>query len=463
MGFAVIRRQKLKPNTCLVIDTWEGQLEIDEAVLKANGVSGVSVRLNNMSGGHHMDAGFAKQWYEARGFIRFPYFVYNPWVDGAANFAWLKANMPLDAQSVAIDIEVKWEGYAPNKYAGEVVKFLELCKPHWKTIIYTAEWFLYRLSSWPKVDYWWAQYPDQTYYFGQVKTWDDLKTALDKLDKPFNASKIPGTLKMWQFSGDYLTLPGNTRKMDVNVFYGPENELADYFGAAVATPKPDPDPDPDPEPEPYIAMKSVKIGGTLVPGLLEVAFTVNGESSIQVIDQRPSTPPPPKPSSNLYRVASEKWPVTHWPLTIPWGGGPLTQTLSHTTKKAYEETPLDAKWQAYIRRFNSEVSWKQIAAKDYGPSKGINGNGLLRYIGLVWPSNSVTNNLVKVLELSGEWARIDSIAIDGSRDLSQVNPVLTPWLFHLVCDNKGNPVTRRIVCPILGGPWWVPRIALVLV
>lgn len=52
----------------LGIDTWEGQLELDEAVLKANGVKFIFVRLNDINGGHHKDENFDKQWGEAAGF-----------------------------------------------------------------------------------------------------------------------------------------------------------------------------------------------------------------------------------------------------------------------------------------------------------------------------------------------------------------------------------------------------------
>ena len=132
----------MKENTCLVVDVWEGQLEIDEAVLKANGVAGMGIRINDMSGGHHMDTNFTKQWEQAKGFVRFPYFVYNPWVNGAANYAWLAANCPPEVKSIALDVEVRYTGYSPNTYAGELVKFLELAKTKWKVIIYTAQWFL---------------------------------------------------------------------------------------------------------------------------------------------------------------------------------------------------------------------------------------------------------------------------------------------------------------------------------
>jgi len=272
----------MKNNTCLVLDVWEGQLEIDETVLRAAGVAGISIRLNNMSGGHHMDTGFLKQWEEAKSFVRFPYFVYNPWVDGAANFAWLKAHMPADARSVAIDVEVRYNGYPANKYAGELVKFLDLCRPLWKTIIYTAEWFLPYLLSWPKVDYWWAQYPDAVYYFGQVKTWDDLKKALDKLDKPFNVSKVPGLLKMWQFTGDYLTLPGTVRKIDVNIFYGNETDLAEYFGDITPEPIPVPIPEPVITPRLYIVKDDIWAGTTIRKGYPATKRYQGGRGSVKL-------------------------------------------------------------------------------------------------------------------------------------------------------------------------------------
>ena len=227
----------MKPNTCLVVDVWEGQLEIDEAVLKANGVAGMAIRLNDMNGGHHMDTNFANQWNQAKNFVRFPYFVYNPWVDGPTNHAWLAAHVPAEVRTLAVDVEVRKSGYPASTYATELIKFLDLCKSRWKVILYTGQWFLPYLSSWPTgADYWWAQYPDNQMYFGGVKTWADVKLRLDKLDKPFNVKFVPGTLKMWQFSGDALVLPGNNRPIDVNLFYGTEQDLANYINGTTTPP-----------------------------------------------------------------------------------------------------------------------------------------------------------------------------------------------------------------------------------
>lgn len=224
----------MQKNTCLVVDVWEGSLEIDEDLLKKNGVAGIGIRLNDMNGGHHMDTGFIKQWAEAVNFVRFPYFVYNPWVDGKTNYDWLAAHMPAEATSVAVDVEVIRTGYAPATYAGELEKFRLLCAAKWKMIIYTAQWVLPYLSKWPWVDYWWAQYPLPSIYFAGIDTWDELKAALDFTSKPFNYGVIPGILKMWQISGDYFMLPGSLRKLDLNIFYGTEDDLRSYFGGTPA-------------------------------------------------------------------------------------------------------------------------------------------------------------------------------------------------------------------------------------
>lgn len=223
-------------NPVLGIDTWQGQLEIDEAVLKANKVAFIFVRLNDMNGGHHMDTGFAKQWAEAAGFYRAPYFVYNPWVSGMANFLWLAANMPADAKAVAIDIEVIMSGYSPALYGSEVSRFEALVKSKWNYVIYTGQAYLPLLSAWnTNADYWWAQYPNEFYNDPNLpKTWDDVRARLMWYAGPSNASKIPGRLKFWQFSGDRLVLPGNPHAMDVNVFFGSEAQLADFFGGIPA-------------------------------------------------------------------------------------------------------------------------------------------------------------------------------------------------------------------------------------
>jgi len=110
----------------LVFDVWEGQLEVNEAEFRRGGVNGLIIRLNDMNGGHHMDTEFHKQWVEAAGFYRAPYFVYNPWVSARANFDWLAGHMPVDAGGVMIDIEVRYSGITAFQYARDVEAFMAM-------------------------------------------------------------------------------------------------------------------------------------------------------------------------------------------------------------------------------------------------------------------------------------------------------------------------------------------------
>ena len=220
----------MKPNTCLLIDTWEGLGAVDEYVLKSNGVAGIGIRLNDITGGHHMDAAFVKQWDEASSLVRFPHFTYNPAVSSQDNHDWLAANLPSDANCLAIDVVVPNSALSPVKYAASLEVFLKLCAGSgWKTIIYTAAWCLPFLATWPKAEYWWAQWPAPSSYATNVSDWASLKTALNTLDIPNNAASIPGALKMWQFSGKHFTLPGCASQMNLSIFYGNESDLAGFF------------------------------------------------------------------------------------------------------------------------------------------------------------------------------------------------------------------------------------------
>ncbi len=220
----------MKPNTCLLIDTWENLGAIDESVLKSSGVAGIGIRLNDINGGHHMDTAFVKQWDEARTLVRFPHFTYSPAVSSQDNHDWLVANLPSDAKSVAIDVVAPNGTLSPTKYAANLDVFLKLCAGSgWKTIIYTAAWCLPFLSVWPKAEYWWAQWPSPTGYAANVSDWASLETALEALDIPNNSTSIPGALKMWQFSGNHFVLPGCANKLNLSIFYGTETNLAEYF------------------------------------------------------------------------------------------------------------------------------------------------------------------------------------------------------------------------------------------
>lgn len=220
----------------IVIDQWEGSLNIDDALIKSNGVAGVISRINSMSGGHHMDSTFVKSWADSAIFdVRCPYFVYNPWVDGLSNFNWLYPRIPADApKRIMIDIEVPKQGYLPSPYGYHVgVLITKLQQAGYWPAVYSGLWFLPNLTPWPIVDYWWARYPYSVYPGSLTQiSWTELKSKVNSLSwDPDPYHKAPAEVKLWQCSGDKYILPGTAGKaMDINLWRGSLGELKTWFG-----------------------------------------------------------------------------------------------------------------------------------------------------------------------------------------------------------------------------------------
>lgn len=235
----------------IILDVWEADVDLDIPALLAGNVVGLVCRLNDMSGGHHMDLQFPKLWEQAKQFpVKAIYFVYNPWVDGAANYNWLAAHLPTDYNGrIFHDIEVKYAGYSPAVYAANVAKFISLCRDRWMQSNYTCEGFLPVLSSWPvDVDYWWAAYPNLL-NTGEHISWVDLASRLKSLKYAYNGAACPGgigNVKMWQCSGGGVWLPGfGTHAVDINVFPGLLADLQVWMGTHTPAPTPAPLPAPD--------------------------------------------------------------------------------------------------------------------------------------------------------------------------------------------------------------------------
>ncbi len=218
-------------NALLLVDTYESET-IDEAVLRTNNVAGLIIRLNHTEGGHHLDANFPRQWRETSfaGLVRIPYFVYNPWVDGQANFDWLVDALPFEAGAVLLAVNVKYDGYPPEVYAAEVARFCQLVGSRWNYMIYTGQNRLQLLSTWPaNARYWWAQYPYALFpSTPQKRSWSQVHAQLNLLKAPFNASFLPGQWKLWQVSADRLVLPGSSRPMNLNIFPGSYEDLKTF-------------------------------------------------------------------------------------------------------------------------------------------------------------------------------------------------------------------------------------------
>jgi GH25 family lysozyme M1 (1,4-beta-N-acetylmuramidase) len=371
----------MNPNTCLVVDAWEGN-DIDATMLKDNGVGAVILRLNDMNGGHHLDKRFTEAWTEAgeAGIVRAPYFVYNPWATSLENFNWLKANKPVNTNTIAIDIEVIKSGYSPRVYSENIVDFLDRCDhAGWRTIIYTGAWFLPYLSVWPNTEYWWAQYPHPDTYLKGTTTWDQLRNDLKVLTVPFNTTAIPGVLKMWQFTGDYLTLPGSTNKIDANVFYGTSEDLAKYFAS-------NPEDSSIPAPDPVVV------------------------------------------DTGLYIFSNE----SYW--QRPAGGPLVTPTYDTPKSSGAKDTITPSYWVDRIRFWNKDnpKSFDKLIDPGWGPSKGYNANHKLILVALIYPGRNIVKINKLLIGLDGQqWGEIEYLDANEIPE-SDVNHINRPDIMHRV-------------------------------
>ncbi len=225
----------------ILVDVWEGSLEIDEALLRQAGVEGFIVRLNDMNGGHHKDENFDNQWNQVENFARAPYFVYNPWVSGKENFEWLAANCPPTGR-VFVDVEVKYFMLSPQAYGKQLAEFMALAQAKWAITVYTGAWFLDAVTPWPSSEYWWARYPFALYPDSKVTiTWNELIAKLNTLMWAPDSGKAPGHVKLWQCTADRYILPGcSGRPIDINIYNGSVEEMeawmAGYTTVSVVVP-----------------------------------------------------------------------------------------------------------------------------------------------------------------------------------------------------------------------------------
>jgi GH25 family lysozyme M1 (1,4-beta-N-acetylmuramidase) len=243
----------------LILDFWAGNPVIDVAFIKSKGVVGLIARLNSMSGGHHLDARFPQNWEIAKQFeVQTVYFVYNPWVSGAENAAWLFAHLPGDfgKRKILIDIEVKYPGYSPVIYAKEVEKFREIVGARYPKAIYTGAWFLPIIADWPEdEEYWWASYP---FALEDITGWEQYRAVLNSLDPANFCKYVPGKLGLWQCSGDDTKLEGfGGHAVDGNAFYGTLAECKQWFGIPLDGTEPEL---PKEEPEPMVDYSKNALG-----------------------------------------------------------------------------------------------------------------------------------------------------------------------------------------------------------
>ena len=216
----------------IVLDVYEGSLEVDEAEFERGGIVGIIIRINDIKEKMRMDSNFVKQWTEAKNFLPVPYFVYDTRVTQRENFEFLYANMP-KCPAVFIDIEVNPNNLSPWVLGTQFNEFITACKMYWHTIIYTGAGFIDRLDPWRlDVDYWWSYYPKSMYPDQRINvTWEKLHAMCNALPfPPANLLTAPYPVKLHQCSGDRLIVPGSTRAIDVSIFPGTKSDYTKWIG-----------------------------------------------------------------------------------------------------------------------------------------------------------------------------------------------------------------------------------------
>lgn len=214
----------------IILDTsrWDGTIHPAEWT---GNVSGWISKINSTDGDIlHRDEMFDLNRLQAQasGITWTPYYWYYPQVSGLANYNWLASAMPAECKTIFVDVEEIREDLSPEVYGAEFNNFIRLCRGKWLTIIYTGDGFLPNLTPWPiDLDYWWAAWPKEMIPSKRSVTWDTLRAMIAGLTwPPWNGGTCPGTIKLWQVSGDKLIVPGCNSYMDISVYSGTASEYA---------------------------------------------------------------------------------------------------------------------------------------------------------------------------------------------------------------------------------------------
>ncbi len=91
--------------------------------------------------------------------------------------------------------------------------------------------------------------------------------------------------------------------------------------------------------------------------------------------------------------------------------GPLVEPTYNIPKASgQKDFPLGVEWMNYLGGINNEVAYGRIIAPDWGPSKGINDKGLLKFNALVYPGR----NIVRILQVElgkdkAYWGLVDTL------------------------------------------------------
>jgi len=141
-----------------------------------------------------------------------------------------------------------------------------------------------------------------------------------------------------------------------------------------------------------------------------------------------SVEPPVLPAkSNLYVFSS----AALWERP---GSGPLiTSTFTLTKTTSTKEALLGAEWINYFKLTNLPKAFEKLIAWDWGPSKGINGNGKLIYNTAVYPGRNIVKLRNTLTGIDGqEWGEVESWDTVNGLPPSTINYIDSPHLVHTV-------------------------------
>jgi hypothetical protein len=154
--------------------------------------------------------------------------------------------------------------------------------------------------------------------------------------------------------------------------------------------------------------------------------------------------------TELYRFSRE----AYW--ERPRGGPLVTPTFDNPRKDDSKESALDFRWIDYLQRLNPDYkAFEKLIAPDWGPTKGINKNGKLRFIHLVYPGYG---NYVEIIRIENGFGMLRSLSLTSIPNMIH-NWISSPNLIHKVygSNGKGTPdlLSHAPYVPVLGDSRWV--------
>lgn len=140
------------------------------------------------------------------------------------------------------------------------------------------------------------------------------------------------------------------------------------------------------------------------------------------------------------------------------GAGPLIEPTFAQPKPGEKEVALDERWINYLRKLNPDkTAFKHIISEDYGPTKGINKNGKLRFIFLAYPGNVLAIDRIETVR-GDDWGLVHTLPLTAIPSIAY-NWVDHPHLIHKVygANSKGGLVSlpHAPYVPILGNSRWI--------